>query len=104
MWNRDGAATASIDGILATILAKISPDVQPKDGSYYYKRHSEHAGYDEALARAKAAAESQVLSGKIEEAKVKKEEVERLEEEERAREEEEEEEQARARARAMTVG
>ena len=82
------------------MLAKISPDVRPKEGSYYYKRHSEHAGYDEALAKAKAAAESQVVSGKIEEAKVKEEEVQRLEEEERLREEEE----ARARGRAMTVG
>ena len=97
IWNRDGNAQASIDGIRDVILAKISPEIRPKDGSYYYKKHSEHAGFSEVLAKAE---EKALISGKIEEAKVKEGEVERLEEEEKRREEEE----ARARGRASTIG
>lgn len=96
IWNRDGTAQATVDGMLNTILTKISPDIRPKDGSYYYKRHSEHAGFSDVLAKA---AENALISGKIEEAKVREGEVERQEEEERAKEEEE----ARRRSRAFTV-
>ena len=96
LWHRDGAAQASIDGILATVLDKVDPANRPKDGSYYYKRHSEHQGYAEALAKAteaqaqRAAAEvKRDEEGKIEEAKVTEGEVRRMDAEEDAREQEE---------------
>ena len=96
IWNRDGTAQATIDGLLNTVLAKISPELRPKEGSYYYKRHSEHAGFSDVLAKAN---EALLISGKIEEAKIREGEIERQEAEEKAREEEE----AKKRARAQTV-
>ncbi|KAI4155068.1 MAG: hypothetical protein LQ340_001247 [Diploschistes diacapsis] len=99
IWNRDGAAQGTIDGMLATILAKISPELRPKDGSYYYKRHSEHASFNDAVAKANER-EKALISGKIEEAKVREGEVERVEEMERRREEEE----ALRRSRSQTFG
>ena len=96
IWNRDGNARATIDGILAVILAKISPELKPKEGSYYYKKHSEHAGYNDVVSKA---AETEALSGKIEEAKVKDVEIERAIEEEEA----EAEDTEKGRTRAMTV-
>ena len=97
IWNRDGNATDTIKGILSVILSKISPELTPKEGSYYYKKHSEHASFNDAVAKAN---ERALISGKIEEAKVQEEEVKMVEEEERKREEEED----RRRARSQTVG
>ena len=72
IWNRDGSAQKTIDGILAVVLEKISPEIKPKEGSYYYKRHSEHTGFNEVVSKA---AEAAAVNGKIEEAKVKEEEA-----------------------------
>ncbi|MCJ1272016.1 hypothetical protein MMC22_011922 [Lobaria immixta] len=55
IWNRDGTNQKSIDGILSVMLDKISPDLKPKDGSWYYKKHSTHAGFDEVVAKAREA-------------------------------------------------
>ena len=96
IWNRDGSARGTVDGILSTILAKISPEIRPKEGSYYYKKHSEHASFNDAVAKAN---ERALISGKIEEAKVKEGEVEKME----AVEREKEEEEARRRARSQSV-
>lgn len=77
IWNRDGNAKESIDGILAVMLKGLSPNLHPKDGSYYYKRHSEHAGFTEVVAKAKHARLAQEAKddlGKITEAEVKEEE------------------------------
>lgn len=81
-------------------MSKISPELQPKEGSYYYKRHSEHAGFSDVLAKANAAL---LVSGKIEEAKIKEGEIERQEAEEAAKEAAKEEEEARKREKAQTV-
>ena len=54
IWNRDGTNQKSIDGIRAVVLDQISPELKPKDSAIFYKRHYEHAGFDEAVARAKA--------------------------------------------------
>lgn len=77
IWNRDGSAQKSIDGILTVMLNGLSANLRPKDGSYYYKRHSEHAGFNDVVAKAKeaqAAQEAQDDQGKIVEAEVKEEE------------------------------
>ena len=55
IWNRDGTNQKSIDGILSAMLDKISPDLKPKDGSWYYKKHSTQAGFDEVVAKAREA-------------------------------------------------
>jgi len=109
IWNRDGAATATIEGIRNVIMEKISPELKPKDGSYYYKKHNEHIGFEEVIAKARekdgllkevSAGNLDIKSGSIEEAKVKEGEVERA----LAEEEAEAEEAERLRGRAMTVG
>lgn len=46
IWNRDGDHEEGIKKILETVLDKLPDELQPKnDGAYYYKKHSEHAGY-----------------------------------------------------------
>lgn len=77
IWNRDGNAQESIDGIITVMLNGLSPNLRPKDGSYYYKRHSEHAGFTDVVAKAKEAQvvqEAKDDQGKIVEAEVKEEE------------------------------
>lgn len=62
------------------MLDKISPELKPKEGSWYYKKHSEHAAFNEVVAKAKSArlakeaAESKTQDGKIIEAEVKEDE------------------------------
>ena len=94
IWNRNGDATKSIEGILNVVLAGLSPEIKPKEGAYYYKKHSEHAGFSDVVAKA---AEEAMTSGKIEEAKVGEEEVER------ALEKEVEEEESKGRDSVVTA-
>jgi hypothetical protein len=35
----------SIDAILATVLAELPPALKPKPDNYFYKKHSDHAGF-----------------------------------------------------------
>jgi len=100
---------ATIDGIASVVLENVSPELKPKEGSYYYKKHSEHAGFTEAVAKAQSKAPRrmqeikaddvteaiEVPMGKIQEAEVgeaeaeaqmEKEDQEMLEHEEKAHE------------------
>ena len=97
IWNRDGTAQASINGIRDVVLQNLSPVLKPKENSYYYKPHSDHTGFSEVVAKA---AEAALISGKIEEAEVKDGEVERMIMEE---EELEAEEAEKSRKRSQTV-
>jgi len=63
IWNRDGNNQESIDGILAVVTATVNSDLIPKEGQYYYKKHSEHAGFHEAVAKAN---ENKAVIGKSE--------------------------------------
>ncbi|TKA78678.1 hypothetical protein B0A55_04500 [Friedmanniomyces simplex] len=45
IWNRDGAHEAGIEGMLRVVLDGLSDELKPREGSYYYKKHSEHAGF-----------------------------------------------------------
>ncbi|KAJ4362278.1 hypothetical protein N0V83_010371 [Neocucurbitaria cava] len=48
VWNRDAENEAGREKLLATILAKLSPELQPKkEDSYWYKAHKEHKGFIE---------------------------------------------------------
>ncbi|KAI9816864.1 MAG: hypothetical protein M1827_001509 [Pycnora praestabilis] len=78
IWNRRGDNQKSIDAILALVLENISPALKPKETHYYYKKHSEHQGYAEAIAKAKAAAEKKKLKEEAKKAEVKKAEEEAL--------------------------
>ena len=76
------------------MLDKLSPELKPKEGSYYYKKHSEHTGFSEVVAKATEAEDAKMArevmkvdSGKIEEAEVKQDEVDKALMEEVAAEE-----------------
>ncbi|KAF2104769.1 translation initiation factor eIF4e [Rhizodiscina lignyota] len=45
IWNRDGDHEDGIQNILKTVLNGLSPELIPKESAYYYKKHSEHAGF-----------------------------------------------------------
>ncbi|KAF2126657.1 translation initiation factor eIF4e [Dothidotthia symphoricarpi CBS 119687] len=48
VWTRDAENEAGKAKLLAVILDKLSPELQPKkEGSYWYKAHKEHAGFVE---------------------------------------------------------
>jgi len=45
IWNRDAEHTEGVQRILDTVLKSLPPELTPKEQSYYYKKHSEHAGF-----------------------------------------------------------
>ncbi|KAJ1329474.1 Eukaryotic initiation factor 4E [Microdochium nivale] len=46
IWHRDASKTKSIDGMLKAVLEEIPPELTPKADNYFYKKHSEHAGFN----------------------------------------------------------
>ena len=52
------------------MLEKVSPELKPQPKNYYYKKHSEHAGFSEVVARASEKSKK-AEEGKIAEAEVK---------------------------------
>ena len=45
IWNRDGAHTEGIERILGLVVENLSEELKPREGSFYYKKHSEHSGF-----------------------------------------------------------
>ncbi|KAL2141410.1 hypothetical protein VTI28DRAFT_2454 [Corynascus sepedonium] len=45
IWHRDASRQRSIDGILQCVLSELPPELCPKPENYFYKRHSDHAGF-----------------------------------------------------------
>ena len=45
MWHRDASKQKSIDAILATVLEELPDELKPKSDNYFYKKHSDHAGF-----------------------------------------------------------
>jgi len=45
VWNRDAQHDEGVQGILAAILEEMPEGLKPREGSYYYKKHSEHASF-----------------------------------------------------------
>lgn len=45
VWNRDGSHEAGVERMLSTVMNGVQQELRPKEGSYYYKKHSEHAGF-----------------------------------------------------------
>lgn len=56
IWNRDAEHAEGVQRILDTVLKTLPPELVPKESAYYYKKHSEHAGFrvPEAAGAAKA--------------------------------------------------
>jgi hypothetical protein len=45
VWNRDGEHEAGVRRILETIWGNLTSGLVPREGSFYYKRHNEHAAF-----------------------------------------------------------
>ncbi|KAK7413444.1 hypothetical protein QQX98_007669 [Neonectria punicea] len=45
IWHRDASKKNSIEAILACILEDLPAELRPKADSYFYKKHSDHAGF-----------------------------------------------------------
>ncbi|KAK0101300.1 hypothetical protein ONS95_006477 [Cadophora gregata] len=45
IWHRAGTNQKSIDAILATVLEELPAELKPKPDNYFYKKHSDHAGF-----------------------------------------------------------
>jgi hypothetical protein len=45
VWHREGSNQKSIDAILAIVLDELPAELKPKPDNYFYKKHSDHAGF-----------------------------------------------------------
>jgi hypothetical protein len=45
VWHREGSNQKSIDGILKAVLDEVPLELRPKQENYFYKKHSDHAGF-----------------------------------------------------------
>ncbi|KAK1831556.1 eukaryotic translation initiation factor 4E type 3 [Podospora conica] len=45
IWHRDSSMKKSIDGLLACVLEELPAELRPKPDNYFYKKHSDHAGF-----------------------------------------------------------
>jgi hypothetical protein len=45
IWNRDAGHEKGIERIKQTMMDNIPPEMLPKEGTYYYKKHAEHASF-----------------------------------------------------------
>ncbi|KAK4203346.1 putative eukaryotic translation initiation factor 4E [Triangularia verruculosa] len=45
IWHRDSSKKTSIDNILACVLEELPRELAPKPDNYFYKKHSDHAGF-----------------------------------------------------------
>ncbi|KAF4961319.1 hypothetical protein FGADI_337 [Fusarium gaditjirri] len=46
VWHRDASKKNSIDNIVKCIMEELPHEMHPKPDAYYYKRHSDHAGFN----------------------------------------------------------
>jgi len=45
VWHRDASKQKSIDALLTTVLEELPEELRPKPDNYFYKKHSDHAGF-----------------------------------------------------------
>ncbi|KFX99981.1 hypothetical protein V495_05932 [Pseudogymnoascus sp. VKM F-4514 (FW-929)] len=57
VWHRESSKQKSVDAILATVLEELPDELKPRPDNYFYKKHSDHAGF-KAPADAEATEES----------------------------------------------
>lgn len=50
IWTKCGANRRSIETLQRTIVSRLSPELRPNsEMDYYYKKHSDHDGWEEAV-------------------------------------------------------
>lgn len=45
VWNRDAGHEEGVRRVLECVLGSVDGGLRPREGSYYYKRHAEHAAF-----------------------------------------------------------
>ncbi|KAK4127837.1 translation initiation factor eIF4e [Parathielavia appendiculata] len=45
IWHRDASRQQSIDNMLQCVLDELPAELRPKPDNYFYKKHSDHAGF-----------------------------------------------------------
>jgi hypothetical protein len=45
IWHRESSKQKSVDNLLACVLEELPVELQPKADGYFYKKHSDHAGF-----------------------------------------------------------
>jgi hypothetical protein len=45
IWHRESSKQKSVDAILACVLEELPAELRPKPDNYFYKKHSDHAGF-----------------------------------------------------------
>ncbi|OIW29799.1 eukaryotic initiation factor 4E [Coniochaeta ligniaria NRRL 30616] len=45
IWHRESDKKKSVDGILQCVLENLPAELRPKPDNYFYKKHSDHAGF-----------------------------------------------------------
>ncbi|CAM1508404.1 Fc.00g052520.m01.CDS01 [Cosmosporella sp. VM-42] len=45
IWHRDASKKSSVDNMLACVLEELPVELRPKPDNYFYKKHSDHAGF-----------------------------------------------------------
>ncbi|CAK7243031.1 MAG: hypothetical protein STHCBS139747_004538 [Sporothrix thermara] len=45
IWHRDSSKQKSIDALLECVLEELPAELRPKADAYFYKKHSDHAGF-----------------------------------------------------------
>jgi hypothetical protein len=46
IWHRYAHKKRSVDNLLAVVLAELPEEIRPKPENYFYKKHSDHAGFN----------------------------------------------------------
>lgn len=50
VWNKRGSNKASVEALKDCIIERLSPELRPTDAkNYFYKKHSEHAGWEDIV-------------------------------------------------------
>lgn len=45
IWHRESSKQKSIDNLLECVLEELPVELRPKADGYFYKKHSDHAGF-----------------------------------------------------------
>ena len=45
IWHRESSKQKSVDSLLECVLTELPAELRPKADAYFYKKHSDHAGF-----------------------------------------------------------
>jgi len=67
VWNKCGSNERSVKALEKIIIERLSPELRPTGtNSYFYKRHAEHDGYQQAVEASKKSEAGSDVQGESE--------------------------------------